>query len=406
MNPELFYPGWWHDPQALEKVLRQYGTGIAAMHASKAAGVSVSYKTILHAATNFGIELKRGIGYTGSDEHILGVESAEVDEKFKQLVHLAIVKAKDEVSVFSLADKLDVPPSRIRDVIQSLRQDGVMLSDVDDTGHLSIERVTPGKRNLYQAGEIGLELLRGNVVRFGVVSDTHLNSNEEALEPLHIAYDMFVEEGIETVFHAGDIGDGIGVYRGQMSEITNVTYETQREHLIKNYPQRKNIRTVGIGGNHDAEGKFGDLGIDMFRAVSNMREDIEWLGGFSAFVNIHTEEAPCWLHLLHGKGGMSYAYSYKAQKIVEKYTDERKPQILIPGHWHVHGSFNVRGVNVLFPGCFQWMSSYIERHNLEPAVGFHIVTATIGEDGQIVRWLPEWFRFVEGRKITKQMSLV
>lgn len=397
-----FYNGWWHSPQDLEVILKTYGTAAAAVEASVRAGVQVSYSIVLRAAREHNIHLQRGVGYVTPIKEVI----KEVDTSLKSLVHDRIIKQKNDVSVLSLADEFDVSPSAIRETIELLLEDGVQLADVDDSRHLVIDKVSPAKRNVYTKDEIGLPLLEGNVIRFGVVSDTHLNSNEEALEPLHTAYDMFEREGITTVFHAGDIGDGLGVYRGHVSEVMYHTFEAQRTHIVDNYPMRTGIQTVGIGGNHDSEGDYGRLGIDMFKAVGRAREDITYLGGFSAFVNIFTEEHPCWLHLLHGKGGMSYAYSYKAQKIVEKYTEERKPQILIPGHWHVQGSFRTRGVHVLFPGCFQWMSSYIERYNLEPAVGFHIVQATIGDDGKIVRWAPEWFEFIEGRKITRHIPLV
>lgn len=106
------------------------------------------------------------------------------------------------------------------------------------------------------------------------------------------------------------------------------------------------------------------------------------------------------MHLLHGKGGMSYAYSYKAQKLVDGYPGGRKPAILIPGHWHVRGNIRARDVEVLWPGCFEWQSTFLKRLGLHPAVGFHVLEFTVGDDGSVVKWQPTWHPFYAGRVVS------
>jgi hypothetical protein len=166
---------------------------------------------------------------------------------------------------------------------------------------------------------------------------------------------------------------------------------------VDHYPHREGITTRGITGNHDIEGEFGKLGANPVVAFSNQRDDIEFLGDFSAWVELPNG---AWAHLLHGKGGMSYAYSYKAQKLVDGYPSGRKPALLCVGHWHVHGTIEARAVQVVFPGCFEWASPFMERLGLAPAVGFHILHLTLGEDGSLVKFMPEWFRFHEGRVVS------
>jgi hypothetical protein len=39
---------------------------------------------------------------------------------------------------------------------------------------------------------------------------------------------------------------------------------------------------------------------------------------------------------------------------------------------------------------------------LSPAVGFHILTLTIGDDGTLVKMVPEYFRFTEGRTVEEE----
>lgn len=243
--------------------------------------------------------------------------------------------------------------------------------------------------------KLPLELLEGDRVRFGVVSDTHLSSKACALSELHLAYDWFERSGITTVYHAGDFTAGVGIYKGQHTEITRHTFEDQVEHLANDYPYRKGIQTLGIAGNHDLEGEFS--GADPVRALADKRDDITYLGPYSAYVEIAPD---CEIHLLHGKGGGAYALSYKLQKLAEAYPAGHKPAALIVGHFHSQITLQVRGVQAMFPGCFEWQSTFGLRLGLQPQVGFHVIEATIGDDGSIVGYVPEWRPFWEGRRVS------
>ena len=304
-----------------------------------------------------------------------------------------LLKRKTPFTVGELADRLEVPPKRVREALDILRDQGFRVPE-DDSGAIALEPVLPDKLNLHRS------LLQGNELVIGAISDTHLSSNEEALAELELAYDVFVEKGISEVWHSGDWTCGRGIFSSQDAEIKNHTYETQVAYLERNYPRRDGIVTRGISGNHDVEGEFGRIGANPVSALAHRRDDIEFLGDYSAWINVASDDQPCWVHLLHGKGGMSYAYSYKAQKLVDGYPSGRKPAVLLPGHWHVAGWINQRGVNVVWPGCFEWRSPFLARLGLSPAVGFWILRMTVGDDGSLVRFRPEWHQFFEGRVAT------
>ena len=316
-------------------------------------------------------------------------DKVDTHEGLRASIHKALQKSSEN-DVESLANKFNVAPKRIREAIEELARDGYRV-ELEENSTVSLHKVPPSRTNLHKS------LFDGEEHVIGIVSDTHLSSNEEALSELHLAYDIFEERGISEVLHAGDWTCGAGIFRGQVSEIKNHTFEQQVQYLVDNYPQRQGITTRGISGNHDIEGDFGRVGANPVVAMANQRDDVEFLGDYSAWVNYGSDDNPCWLHLLHGKGGMSYSYSYKAQKLADGYRSERKPAILTVGHWHVRGAFEARGVQVLFPACFEWQSPFLTRLGLSPAVGFHILTITVGEDGILVKMVPEYFRFVEGR---------
>jgi predicted phosphodiesterase len=309
---------------------------------------------------------------------------------------LAKIKGKDGYSIEELSDLADVSPKRVREVLSELSSQGYRITDEKEGQGVTLSKVAPDKTNLHPG------LFSGREQIFGVVSDTHLGSQEEALEELHLAYDMFKKEGITNVLHAGDLVCGRGIFRGQDNEIKVFTVDSQVDHAVENYPLVEGITTHIIAGNHDVEGDAGRVGFDPVAATAARRADFNYLGPYTAWMEAH---GGAWIHLLHGKGGMGYSYSYKVQKLVDGYPGGRKPALLIPGHWHVRGNFEARSVEVLFPGCFEWQSIFLQRLGLMPAVGFHIIHCVFGDDGSLVQFTPRWFKFFEGRAVDSNLKV-
>lgn len=303
-----------------------------------------------------------------------------------------LLKRKRTFKVEALADKLDVSPKRIREAIQTLRDAGFRIPD-ETGGQVELVKVPPVRDDVIHP--LPLELLKGERIRFGVVSDTHLGSKECALDELSLAYDYFEAEGIRDVLHAGDLVAGLGIFPHQEHHLTHTSFEEQRDFAAEHYPKRDGITTHIIGGNHDLDGMFGKAGADPVMAVADRREDVNYLGPWSAWLELANGAH---VHLLHGRGGMSYSFSYKLQKLCEAYPLGRKPAALILGHFHVQGNMQCRGVQGMFPGCFEWRSKQFgERVGHGNTVGFHVVSAQLGDDGSIVRWCPEWMPIWEGR---------
>jgi predicted phosphodiesterase/biotin operon repressor len=319
------------------------------------------------------------------------------EREFDQALHAMLKGKRKPVSVEALADTLDVSPKRVREALDRLRAGGYRVPD-ETGGHVQLEQVvfeepTPDQKNLTT---VSPRLLDGDTLRVGVVSDTHLSSKECALEELECAYDVFEREGIQEVWHPGDWTAGLGIYRTQAQDLTRHTYEDQVDHLEARYPQRDGIVTRGIAGNHDIEGEFGKIGANPVTALAARRPDVEYLGDYSAWLELPNGS---WVHLLHGRGGMSYSFSYKAQKLADAYPAGRKPAALMVGHWHVAGWIEQRGVQILWPACFEWQTSLLKRIGLQPTVGFWIVEMTLADDGSLVRFRPQLHRFWEGREV-------
>lgn len=315
-----------------------------------------------------------------------------LDDPIVEAVREAL-KRRRKFQVEALADQVDASPRRVRQAISQLQDAGYRIP-AEVAGQVELLKLAPTSDEPHK---LPLQLLDGDRIRFGVVSDTHLCSKECALEELHLAYDYFAEQGITKVLHPGDLVAGMGIFPAQHLYITHHSFEEQRDFAVANYPRHAGIETWIIAGNHDLEGTFGRAGADPVAGVANRREDFNYLGPYSAWLELANGAH---VHLLHGKGGMSYAFSYKAQKIVDGYAQGRKPGALLLGHYHVQGNFSPRGVHTMFPACFEWQSvQFGARLGLTPTVGFHIVEARIAEDATIVEWTPRWHPFIEGRRV-------
>jgi predicted phosphodiesterase len=215
-------------------------------------------------------------------------------------------------------------------------------------------------------------------IRFGVVSDTHLASDYEALDNLNELYDLFEKSGITTVLHSGDITDGFGVYTGQENYLKVTGVGKQAKYTVDHYPRRKGIQTILIGGNHDLKA-FKQSGIDVCSLITHGgfvednveqteiigREDITYLGRYYARINWNGIT----IDMVHPDYGFAYAVSYPVQKYVNELEGGTKPDILIFGHLHRMFFMDYRNINCVMAGCFQHQNDFLKRKGISPTRG-------------------------------------
>jgi hypothetical protein len=372
---------WWRDPERLRAEHNRHGS----LEAAAAVHGFPSYRTLCTWWRKLGLGPHQPGPKTGTHApRDSGGDDTWLIDTLRRL--------GDEATVEQIADHADVSPRRVRETAERLGLAGYRVEAEGDK--VAVQRVRPA-----HPAKLHALLFDGELVRVGVVSDTHLGSHEEALDELHVAYDRFAAEGITEVWHLGDISCGVEVFgRRQHTQAVVHTLDEARDYVAANYPQRDGIRTRLIGGNHDLEGAAGRVGFDLAAAVAALRDDIDYLGPYEAWLEVRPGTGR-WVHLLHPTGGMSYSYSYKAQKIVDGYTSGRKPVVALLGHWHVRGAFRARDVEVLFTGAFEWQTPFLTRLGLQPAVGFHVVEMRVADDGTVVEWTPRWFPFYAGRSV-------
>ena len=218
--------------------------------------------------------------------------------------------------------------------------------------------------------------------RCGVISCTHFGSLYEEVAITKAAYEWFSREGVQTVFHCGDMTEGVQMRKGHEHEVHKHGADAQIDWTVDKYPFIKGITTHLISGNHDAA-HMKNGGVDVCRRIAERREDINYLGSDAAtFIVKRAGERDIKVDLLHPDGGTPYQISYKPQKIIEQIEAGSKPDLLFIGHFHKALTLPAyRGVSCVLAGCTQRQTGFMRRNGLAAHVGVHIIECRI-MDGQ------------------------
>lgn len=227
--------------------------------------------------------------------------------------------------------------------------------------------------------------LHSHDLLFGVVSDTHLGSKKERLDELNKVYDIFEREGVTVVYHAGDLTDGWGVYRGQELEVAKIGQQEQIDYATEVYPKAGGITTHFITGNHDLR-EYERGGADPGVAIARVRPDMKYLGQMTARVTLPEEIQ---MDLLHPDGGQAYALSYKAQRHVNALSPEDVPNIMLWGHYHTSFYMHYRNVHFLQVPSLKDAGLWEKRKGMNSVVGGWLVEGKISSQGNLARFKPE-----------------
>lgn len=243
-----------------------------------------------------------------------------------------------------------------------------------------------------------VEHFYGDEVRFGIVSDTHLGNRHALEEQLHEAYEVFRREGVTNVYCPGNLLDGEKTYRGQEYEITVMGADNVVANLARVWPRVTGITTHHVASSTCHEGYYlKSTGLLIGKLIERDRPDMKYLGLDEADIVVHEGPAKPVLRLIHPGGGSSYAHSYRPQKIVESYSGGEKPAILVIGHYHKSGYYDIRDVATFQAGCLERQTPFMRKLALEAHLGFWLIEARFTDDGSLRRISGEFFKYYVGR---------
>jgi hypothetical protein len=287
---------------------------------------------------------------------------------------------------------------KIKTAIEGLINEGYNLKIED--GHVIFSRlIEKSESKVLSVGKMST-----GFYRFGVTGDNHLCSRYERLDVLNSLYDLFEKEGIKVVYNTGNWIDGEA--RFNKHDLKQHGMDNQINYFINNYPQRKGIETHYITGD-DHEGWYTQReGINIgryteFKAKEAGRNDLIFLGHMEADIVLEAPNGQTVIRVLHPGGGSSYAISYTSQKIVESYTGNEKPHILLDGHYHKAGYNYIRGVHVVQTGCTQDQTPFMRKKRLAAHLGGWIIEFSVDDNGAITRFKQEFVPYYDNGYYSK-----
>lgn len=297
---------------------------------------------------------------------------------------------KRPYSVGELSRKLDRSKETIIKIKDSLREKGYDVKLGEDTKQITLDKepkkqIEPEKIPVYR-----------REIKFGLISDTHLTSVYQQISLLKMAYKVGEEEKIDIMLHAGDFTDGWKHFKG--AEFTTFAKGVDKiiDYTIEQYPKSEKFKTRLIGGRHDMTTKTA-FGFNMLRKICEKRPDLLYSG--DTMGDFEFRKARIRLH--HPTGGLAYAKSYRAQKVVEALVGNiiqvirqtmditQLPLIVGFGHTHTAFFFPYMGSLVFSIPCFQAQTPYLEGRGLYPDIGMWIIRIRFDQHKNVIEVVPK-----------------
>jgi predicted phosphodiesterase len=289
---------------------------------------------------------------------------------------------KKGIQLSELSQRLNISPKACDAVIEDIKSQGYNVQRL--CGEIKISNVVVPADNHHDNHWHGEK-----TIRFGLIGDTHINSKYTQLTHLHKLYDLYKEEGINAVYHAGDIDDGEQMRSGHQYECYTQGADDHVSEIVKVFPERDGIKTFFITGNHDAS-IIKRCGYDIGYPIANRRSDMIYLGQSSAVVNLTPN---CTIELRHPIDGTTYAFSYKPQKLIESISGGEKPNILAIGHYHKAEYIFYRNVHCFQTGTLCAQTPWMKGKQIAAHMGGWIVEVGVDDEGTITRIKQEFIPF-------------
>lgn len=347
------------------------------------------------------INVLRRLGHKGYDQFLRTATRRKTDDPVEDQVRRLhkILAKRPHMTVSELCDRLDLPPTRLENLIRTARDMGYQISTPTNT-HICLD-MKPSNVDRLAVYKLPIEPVRGELV-FAVASDIHFASKMHRRECLEDFVDIAYEEfGVRRILVPGDVVAGINMYREQLSEITQPTFEGQVDEAVDGLPRKKGLEWEMIGGNHDAS-FVKAAGADIIKVIASRRADVHDHGRYSALLDLEPPggvKRPLKVEIYHPDKAGAYALTYHMQKEIERIPGGMKPHMLFCGHRHEAVFLpDYRGVAGFECGTFEDQTDYLKRKHITPHIGGWIIRVGLTKDGSPKTMTPTWVRYFHSRR--------
>lgn len=295
-----------------------------------------------------------------------------------------ISKGTKSLSLGEICDYMDLSPKRVNKIIEEARVLGYRVETLND------KEVYLDKKPRVQDKVKSLPLSREgkNRIRFAAISDTHIGAKAAMKEEIqHFVNEAYDKYNVRTIVHGGDCLAGNGVYRGQEVELERWGCQDQCELFAEVLPKREGLNYIAITGNHDID-FVKKNGADPAFTISKLRDDFTFIGDLKAkFLVEGTELEVEVAHI----SSTAHARSYSLEKhIYRTISQTNMPDVVLCGHRHVAGFFEVQGIQCFMLPCFEDANFFVKYKDFYPSAGGTIIDIVLNEYNQIIECIPRF----------------
>lgn len=225
-------------------------------------------------------------------------------------------------------------------------------------------------------------------LKIWVCSDKHYNDKQCDEKAIKDFYSECDSEKVDWVVDAWDMTAWLWVYKSQIFDLINISFDDQLNHIVKNHPKLDNWKkTYAINWNHDIA--WNDIAwLNFMEELSKKRPDIVnvWSYQWEVILN----NIKIWLQ--HWARGIPYSVSYHLQKYVEKIPQWKEPDIYVLWHYHSSLLMDYHWIVCFLPWAFQRWNLLTKRLGFpEDNIGWRIIE--IIKEWWKIRINPKYYRF-------------
>ena len=262
------------------------------------------------------------------------MEEKEVLLKLQELT-------KKETSLSSLCSQLELKEYEVLGLVKQCRDEGIYITTKkhDDDIYL----LNLGEKELKKGNSVSFVTDEENEFKFVVISDTRIGSKSQQLSILHDIYEKAQDMGYNTVFHCGNITEGLYSSTHEYADSIFLSdSQIQVDYVVNNYPKYEGITTYFVTGVKDQKHTRANK-VNIGRRIANQRSDMIYLGQGNCDVTIDNVK----MKMLSSVLAKTYTVSYRTQQQIDAMRSEDKPDILLLGGLLQMEKLTHRGVHAL-----------------------------------------------------------
>jgi len=300
-------------------------------------------------------------------------------------------------------EEVDMSKSRVKKVIEKLIDQGYDIHFDSIAGKYFL--TFDWREREFKP--LNLKTMFKHTLKTASFSDTHVGNRSARLDLIPKVYEIAEREKVDVITHSGDVFDGQDAYRGHEQELKEHGADVQRKKALEIWPKSKIPTLIITGSSHELvyETRSGHNVVETFVEIARLKGyNIEYIGGRDGLEGSKMING-VGVKLIHPKGGVPYAKSYRLQKFIENSVEEkadldRGDRLILMGHLHISMAMLYKGVVAFLVPCLEEQTCYLKGKGLYPWLGMWVIEITLDEHKNVTRLRPKYISF-ENKKEKK-----